>query len=179
MLVSNIEGDGDGLTVDDRISRMASSTPSVSGVGIVEPDGTRVDTVVSTSGLGEDEGSPAFVVVTNDEAADDVAAVTVAATVPVSTMLVLSSSPSPLKSGRKRVHQKAIRMPLSTTRCFRMKSTIRKKKATAARIKRRSSQSDFSRAVIRCLDVLRRVESVSCATVVERRLADDCSSNYE
>lgn len=152
------------------ISSIASCTPSTSGIDKLWAGGM----IVERAGSGEVESSP--VVVANDAVVN---VVTVAAMVLASARLALNCLTSLLKSGRNRVHQKAIRMPLSTTRCFRMRSTTRKKKATAAKIRRRSSQSDFSRAIMRCLDVLRRVERVSCAAVVERKLADDCSSNCE
>ena len=63
--------------------------------------------------------------------------------------------------GMKRVHQNAIRSPRSTIRCFRMKSTTRMKNMRPARMRRRSSQSDFSSAVMRCFDEVRKPSSTS------------------
>ena len=57
------------------------------------------------------------------------------------------------EEGMKRVHQNAMRRLLSTRRCLRMKRTTRMKNSSAARISMRSSQSDFSSAVMRCFEV--------------------------
>lgn len=64
-----------------------------------------------------------------------------------------SKSASPLKSGRNRVHQKTRRSPRSRMRCLRMNRMTRMKNMNAEIISTRSSQSDFSRAVMSCLDV--------------------------
>lgn len=77
------------------------------------------------------------------------------------------SASSPPNDGTKRVHHNATRRPRSTMRCLRMNSTTRTKKASAARITRRSSQSDFSSAVMRCLDVDMSEESTSCVVEVD------------
>lgn len=92
-------------------------------------------------------------------ALDATEAANVVALLPASS--IRSISLSPLKSGMKRVHQNATRKPRSRIRCFRMKRTTRKKKRRAEKIRMRSSQSDFSRAVISCLDVPIRFVSVS------------------
>ena len=84
-------------------------------------------------------------------------------------------STSSLKLGINRVHQNAIRSPRSTTRCFRINRTTRIKKAKPERIRMRSSQSDFSSAVTRCLEVDITVFRVSCCRDVERRVAVDSS----
>lgn len=78
---------------------------------------------------------------------------------------------SPLKSGMKRVHQKAMRIPRSKTRCFKMKSTTRIKKRSAAKMTTRSSQSDFSRAVSSCFDVSMTLVRVSWVLEVDRKVA--------
>lgn len=50
-----------------------------------------------------------------------------------------------------------------------------KKKTTAEMMRRRSSQSDFSRAVMSCLDVPMTAVSVSCVEEVDLRLAVEAS----
>lgn len=77
--------------------------------------------------------------------------------------------------GRKRVHQNMIRKPRSTIRCFRMKRTTRMKKSSAARMSSRSSQSDFSSAVMRCFEVTMRLSSTSCVEEADFSEAVDCS----
>jgi len=76
---------------------------------------------------------------------------------------------SALKSGKYFVHQNAILRPLSTIRCFRMKRITRTKKAKAERMSMRSSQSDFSSAVMICFEVDMTDERVSCCSDVERK----------
>lgn len=82
------------------------------------------------------------------------------------------------KSGRgtNLVHQRAIRRPRSMNRCLRMKSTTRIKNMNAESITIRSSQSVFSRAVIRCLDVIMSVLSVSWVCDVARNVEVDSST---
>lgn len=77
--------------------------------------------------------------------------------------------------GRKRVHQNMMRKPRSTIRCFKMKRTTRMKKSSAARMSSRSSQSDFSSAVMRCFDVTMRLSSTSCVEEADFSEAVDCS----
>jgi hypothetical protein len=86
---------------------------------------------------------------------------------------ILRSATSPLKSGRNRVHHRATRKLRSRIRCLTMKRTTRMKNVNAENISTRSNQSDFSNAVISCLDVPMRPVSVSCVVDVERRVAVD------
>ena len=87
---------------------------------------------------------------------DDVTAATLceaATALPIMTCLLSTAeSPWPME-GIKRVHQKAMRSPRSTMRCFRMKRKTRKKNAKAAKISIRSNQSAFSSAVTSCFEV--------------------------
>jgi hypothetical protein len=126
----------------------------------------------------ENEGS--------DEATRDVAAKTTEVTITDATLadsVPFSNSPTPLannlsspeKSGKNLVHQNAIRTPLSSTRCFTMNSTTRTKNVNAERMRTRSSQSVFSRAVMRCLEVVRREVRVEWVEVVERRVVVEVS----
>ena len=69
------------------------------------------------------------------------------------TSAVLSPRETAEDDGKNRVHQKAIRSPRLTTRCCTIKSTTRRKKTSAAMMSRRSNQSDFSKAVMRCFEV--------------------------
>lgn len=85
---------------------------------------------------------------------------------------------SPLKSGRNRVHQNATRRLRSMIRCLVMKRTTKMKNMNADIINIRSSQSDFSSAVMRCFDVPMRLARVSCVDDVERRDAVDASGIY-
>lgn len=84
---------------------------------------------------------------------------------------IRSNSASPLKSGRNRVHHNATRRLRSRIRCLTIKRTTRIKNAKAENINTRSSQSDFSNAVISCFDVPMMPVSVSCVVDVERRVA--------
>ena len=63
--------------------------------------------------------------------------------------------------GKKRVHQKAIRSPRSTMRCFRMKRITSAKNMRAANINSRSNQSAFSSAVTSCFEVPSKPVSTS------------------
>ena len=82
---------------------------------------------------------------------------------------ILSKAASPL--GKNLVHQNAMRIPRSTKRCFKIKATTKKKKQTVDNMSRRSNQSDFSRAVIRCFEVPITASSVSWVEEVDRRVA--------
>ena len=77
--------------------------------------------------------------------------------------------------GINRVHQKAIRILRSTKRCLRMNRTTRMKKTRAAMISNRSSQSDFSRAVMRCFEVVMRLSRTSCVEDADFREAVEAS----
>ena len=87
----------------------------------------------------------------------------------ISPFSIARSASSPLKSGMKRVQKKAIRKLRSTRRCLRMKSTMRMKKRRVAKMSMRSIQSDFSSAVMRCLEVLMSVSRTSCVDEVDWR----------
>lgn len=87
-----------------------------------------------------------------------------------------SNSSSELKSGKNFVHQKAILSPRSTIRCFKMNNTTRRKKTNPEMIRIRSSQSDFSSAVMSCLEVDITLSRTSCWRDVERRVAVEESS---
>lgn len=63
--------------------------------------------------------------------------------------------------GMKRVQNKAIRIPRSITRCFRMKRMTRKKKARPAMMSSLSIRSAFSRAITSCFEVTRMLSSTS------------------
>lgn len=88
-----------------------------------------------------------------------------------SPLSILSKSRSPV--GKNLVHHSAMRKPRSTKRCLRMNRTTKKKKQTAEIMSKRSSQSDFSRAVISCFEVPITASSVSCVAEVDRRVAVD------
>lgn len=92
------------------------------------------------------------------------------------TAALRSNSASELKSGRNIVHQKAILNPRSMIRCFRMNNTTRRKKTNPEIIRIRSSQSDFSSAVMSCLEVDVTLLRTSCWRDVERRVAVEESS---
>jgi hypothetical protein len=89
-----------------------------------------------------------------------------------------SSAASSLKLGTNRVHQNASRMPRSTIRCLRMKSTTSTKKQKPERMRMRSSQSLFSSAVTSCFEVDMTLLSVSCWSEVERRVEVDSSRSW-
>ena len=63
--------------------------------------------------------------------------------------------------GMKRVQNKAIRIPRSITRCFRMKRTTRKKNTRPAMMRSLSIRSAFSRAVTSCFEVVRMLSRAS------------------
>ena len=91
-------------------------------------------------------------------------------------MALRSNCSSELKFGKNFVHQKAILSPRSTIRCFRMNNTTRRKKMNPEMIRIRSSQSDFSSAVMSCLEVCMTLLRVSCWRDVERMVAVEESS---
>ena len=95
---------------------------------------------------------------------------------PTGSMALLSNCSSELKSGKNLVHQKAILNPRSMIRCFRINKTTRRKKTNPEMIRIRSSQSDFSRAVMSCLEVNMTLLRTSCWRDVERRVAVEESS---
>ena len=57
-----------------------------------------------------------------------------------------------------------------------MKSTTRTKKMRPAKMSMRSSQSDFSSAVMRCLEVVMSESRTSCVVDVDFRFAVDDSA---
>jgi hypothetical protein len=80
---------------------------------------------------------------------------------------------------KNRVHQRAIRSPLSNIRCLRIKKTTSKKNARAAIMSSLSIQSVFSSTVISCLEVPMRPVSTSWASVVDFSVAvDDSTRDY-
>ena len=87
-----------------------------------------------------------------------------------------SNSSSELLSGKNLVHQKAILSPRSMIRCFKMNNTTRRKKTNPEMMRIRSSQSDFSSAVMSCLEVDVTLLRTSCWRDVERRVAVEESS---
>jgi len=151
MLVGSIE-----ILVDSKKSRMALST---SGTGVGDPSGTRVERASSTALEASDIGTD--IAGRRDEATERRAVAVVVAVV-INDPASASSRSASLKLGKKRVHQNMRRKLLSMTRRLKMKATTSKKKQRPPRIRSRSSQSDFSRAVIRCLEVLMRSERESC-----------------
>ena len=148
----------------DRISEMVD-----------DGDGESELAVVSTLTAEED----------TTELARDAATVNAVATTVEATLLadkdtwpfsIASNASSPLKSGTNRVHHSAMRSPRSTSRCLRMKSTTRTKKMRPAKMSIRSSQSDFSSAVMRCLEVVMSESRTSCVVDVDFRFAVDDSA---
>ena len=93
-----------------------------------------------------------------------------------SIMTFLCNSSSEPKSGKNLVHQKAIVSPRSMIRCFKMNSTTRRKNMNPQMIRIRSSQSDFSSAVMSCLEVDMTLSRTSCWRDVERSIAVEESS---
>ena len=81
---------------------------------------------------------------------------------PTGSMAPRSSSSSELKSGKNLVHQNAILSPRSMKRCFNINNTTRRKKTNPEMIRIRSSQSDFSSAVMSCLEVDITLLRASC-----------------
>lgn len=75
--------------------------------------------------------------------------------------------------GMKRVHQKTRRRLRSTKRCLRMNKTTSMKNTSAAMMSMRSSQSDFSSAVTRCLEVTSRLSKTSCVEEADFKVAVD------
>ena len=63
--------------------------------------------------------------------------------------------------GINRVQNKAIRIPRSITRCFRMNKTTREKNTRPATMRSLSIRSAFSRAVTSLLEVVRTLSRVS------------------
>jgi len=63
--------------------------------------------------------------------------------------------------GMKRVQNKAIRIPRSITRCFRMKRMTRKKNTRPAMMRSLSIRSAFARAITSCFEVVRMLSRVS------------------
>lgn len=83
------------------------------------------------------------------------------------------AAPAP---GKNRVHQNASRTPRSTTRCFNTKSTVSAKNASAAQMRRRSSQSAFSSAVISCREASVAEARTSCCVEAARSVWELWSS---
>lgn len=81
---------------------------------------------------------------------------------PTGSMALRSNSSSELKSGKNLVHQNAILIPRSMIRCFNINNTTRRKKTNPEMIRIRSSQSDFSSAVMSCLEVDMTLLRASC-----------------
>lgn len=81
--------------------------------------------------------------------------------------------------GMNLVHQNAIRRLRSTSRCLRMNRTTKMKNRREARIRRRSSQSDFSKAVMRCFEVTIKPSKTSCVEEAERRFAVEASNDVK
>jgi hypothetical protein len=150
------------------------------------PDSARKGVVaeLSTSGdeatmIDDEDGND--VVIGDIEEANDAATtdkldvtLTTAFAIPFSTLC--SSAASSLKLGINLVHQNARRMPRSTILCFRMNKTTMMKKRKLERIRTRSSQSDFSKAVTSCFDVCMTLLRISCCEEVERRVVVESSS---
>ena len=63
--------------------------------------------------------------------------------------------------GMKRVQNKAIRIPRSITRCFRMKMTTREKNTRPATMRSLSIRSAFSRAATSCFEATRMLSRES------------------
>jgi len=81
-----------------------------------------------------------------------------------------------LELGSSLVQKKAMRNPRSMMRALRMKRITRTKNTSADRMRTRSSQSDFSSAVMSSLEVPMKKLSVSCAVDVDWRVAVDASA---
>ena len=78
--------------------------------------------------------------------------------------------------GMNLVHQNAIRRLRSTSRCLRMNRTTSTKNASAAAMSSRSSQSDFSSAVMSCFEVPMSMLSTSCILEADLSAAVDDSA---
>ena len=78
--------------------------------------------------------------------------------------------------GMKRVQNRAIRIPRSITRCFRMNKTTRKKNVRPAAMRSLSIRSAFSRAVMSCFEAVRTFSRVSWMFDVERSVAVEAST---
>lgn len=125
----------------------------------------------------------------DEEAATAREDATVTTLVAATVALAASSLPAPFSTasntlslatfladdGKKRVQKKAIRILRSMSRCLRINRTMRMKKNRAAKMSIRSSQSDFSRAVMRCFEVTMRLSRTSCVVEVDFREAVDAS----
>ena len=136
----------------------------------------RVDNGSGMLDMGVIEPRAAAIVAMPELAASDISEVTTGAVVAdkldkSGPMALRSSSSSELKFGKNRVHQKAILSPRSMIRCFKINNTTRRKKTNPEMIRIRSSQSDFSSAVISCLEVNMTLLRTSCWIDVERRVA--------
>ena len=92
------------------------------------------------------------------------------------TFATFNSLLSSEKSGRNRVHQNAILIPRLMTRCWRMNRTTRRKNMNADMMSMRSSQSAFSRALIRRFEVSITSVNRSCADEVAFKEALDASA---
>jgi len=112
----------------------------------------------------------------NDAATTDKPDVTLTTAFAIPFSRLCSSAASSLKLGINLVHQNASRIPRSTILCFRMNRTTMMKKKKPERIRTRSNQSDFSKAVTSCFDVCMTLLRVSCCEEVERRVVVESSS---
>ena len=177
----------------ERVSETGSSavidTASVKTVVVGDANDSTIDSVTESKAVSNEDDMSADALVEVDvmEEARVTAASTLSltncellcitlATDPVScfpfsvttrTLSAPFSRSTALREGKNRVHQKASLTPLSITLCLMMKKTTRMKKERAARIRRRSSQSECSRAVMSCLEVRVAVERRSCWTVTK------------
>ena len=120
-----------------------------------------------------------------DDMIEETAAVATAVETPATLAIVEDVAVTPFSrvwaavlrvDGINRVHQKAIRILRSTKRCLRINRTTRMKKTRAAMISNRSSQSDFSRAVMRCFEVVMRLSRTSCVVDADFREAVEAST---
>ena len=81
-----------------------------------------------------------------------------------------------LKSDKNLVHQNAILSPRLMIRCFKINNTTRREGTNPEMMRIRSTQSDSSSAVMRCLEVDKTLLRASCWSDVERRVAVEESS---
>jgi len=144
-------------------------------------DLARTELVAETSISGEEAGNDVVIGSigeANDAATTDKPDVTLTTAFAMPFSTLCSSAASSLKLGINLVHQNASRIPRSIILCFRMNRTTMMKKKKPERIRTRSSQSDFSKAVTSCFDVYITLLRVSCCEEVERRVVVESSSSW-
>lgn len=179
-----------GDEVDARVDPVGKDVASVKRDTMVSSSGNEVDVRVDSVGDAEIIGSAGADADKELDARSVYVEAVVSTAVTTSSATVESELPfsnasisrsSGLENdGINLVHQNAMRRPRSTSRCFKINKTTKTKKTRAAMMTSLSTQSDFSRAVIRYLEVVRSPSRTSCVEDAERNEADDASDgeNY-